>query len=76
MKKRMVLALTVTLLAGMSSICNAQEKVKLTGLFVAHPLTKSVDEMKWLAETSHSICEKAMRRYLDDLPVEIDEENQ
>ena len=50
MKKRMVLALAVTLLAGMTSVCHAQEKVKLSGLFVAHPLTKSVDEMQWLAE--------------------------
>ena len=27
---------------------------------------ETYDKMKWLAETSHSVCEKVMRRYLDD----------
>jgi len=27
---------------------------------------ETYDKMKWLAETSHRICEKVMRRYLDD----------
>ena len=50
MKKQWALLLTATLLTGMCSVCHAEEKVKLTGLFVAHPLTKSVEEMQWLAE--------------------------
>ena len=29
---------------------SAEEPVKLTGLFIAHPLTKSVDDMQWLQE--------------------------
>ena len=27
---------------------------------------ETYDKMKWLAETSHRVCEKVMRRYLDD----------
>lgn len=50
MKKQMVLALSVSLIAGLASVCHAEEKVKLTGLFVSHPLTKSVNEMQWLSE--------------------------
>ena len=29
---------------------SAEEPVKLTGLFIAHPLTKSVNDMQWLQE--------------------------
>lgn len=51
MKKVLAMLLALTLLLGMVSLAGAEgEKVKLKGLFIAHPLTKSVYDMKWLME--------------------------
>ncbi len=55
MKKRLLAvtlsaAMASTLFAGMSMSASAEEKVPLTGLFVSHSLTKSVDDMEWLQE--------------------------
>ena len=50
MKKVVALVLAVALLLGTMSFAAAEEKTKLTALFIAHPLTKSVTEMKWLSE--------------------------
>ena len=33
-----------------SASASSGGKVKLTGVFVSHPLTKSIDEMKWIKE--------------------------
>lgn len=43
-------AMVMSLAAGTTMTASAEEKVQLTGLFVAHPLTKSIDEMQWLQE--------------------------
>jgi len=50
MKKLVALTLIATMLFGMASFAVAEEKVKLTALFIAHALTKHVDEMKWISE--------------------------
>lgn len=51
MKKRIVaLLLAAIMLLSVCSFATAEEKVKLTALFCAHPLTKHVDEMKWIDE--------------------------
>lgn len=51
MKKIVALVLAAMMLLGMMSFAGAEgDKVKLTALFIAHPLTKHVDEMKWVSE--------------------------
>ncbi len=51
MKKIVALVLAAMMLFGMMSFAGAEgEKVKLTALFCAHPLTQHVDEMEWVAE--------------------------
>lgn len=51
MKKIVALVLAAMMLLGMMSFAGAEgEKVKLTALFCAHPLTKHVDEMQWISE--------------------------
>lgn len=51
MKKIVALVLAVMMLLGMTSFAGAEsDKVELTALFIAHPLTKHVDEMKWISE--------------------------
>ena len=51
MKKIVALVLAAMMLLGMMSFASAEgEKVQLTALFIAHPLTKHVDEMKWVSE--------------------------
>ena len=51
MKKVLALILAVAMLLSMASFASAEgEKVKLTGVFISHALTKSVYEMKWLME--------------------------
>ena len=55
MKKVVALVLAVALLLGTMSFAAAEEKTKLTALFIAHPLTKSVTEMKWLSEIADAV---------------------
>lgn len=51
MKKILALVLAAVMLLGMVSFASAEgEKVKLTGLFISHPLTKDMNEMAWLNE--------------------------
>lgn len=51
MKKRILsLFMAVAMLLAMVSFASAEGTTKLTALFCAHPLTKDVNEMKWLAE--------------------------
>ncbi|MBQ6563394.1 MAG: extracellular solute-binding protein [Clostridia bacterium] len=51
MKKVVAFFLVAAMLLSMVSLVSAEgEKVKLTALFCAHPLTKHVDEMKWIDE--------------------------
>jgi putative aldouronate transport system substrate-binding protein len=57
MKTKKVMALALAGAMALSgSVCFADEsdgsteKVKLTGLFISHSLTQSVDDMEWLAE--------------------------
>ena len=51
MKKVVALVLAALMLLGSVSFAGAEEeKVQLTALFIAHPLTKHVDEMKWIDE--------------------------
>ncbi|MDD6143597.1 MAG: hypothetical protein PUD16_08905 [bacterium] len=50
MKRIVSLVLAAMMLLGMMSFASADEPVKLTALFIAHPLTKHVDEMKWVSE--------------------------
>lgn len=51
MKKLVALVLAAIMLMGMMSFAGADgEKVKLTALFIAHPLTQHVDEMEWVSE--------------------------
>ena len=51
MKKVLAFVLAAAMLMSMVTFASAEgEKVKLTALFCAHPLTKHVDEMKWVDE--------------------------
>jgi len=51
MKRIVALVLVALMALSMCSFASAEgEKVKLTGLFIAHPLTKSVEDMAWLQE--------------------------
>jgi len=51
MKKVLAFVLVAAMLMSMVTFASAEgEKVKLTALFCAHPLTKHVDEMKWVDE--------------------------
>ena len=50
MKRALALVLALVLVLGLATVSFAEEKVQLTALFIAHPLTKSVEEMKWLKE--------------------------
>lgn len=36
--------------AGLAAASDSEEKVKLTGLFISHPLTQDVNDMEWLQE--------------------------
>ncbi len=50
-KRILALMLAAVLLLSCVSFASAEEApVKLTALFIAHPLTKQVDEMKWIDE--------------------------
>ena len=51
MKRTFAVILAIALLLGSMTFASAEgDKVKLTGLFIAHPLTKSVYDMNWLME--------------------------
>ena len=50
MKRVLALVLALVLVLGLATVSFAEEKVQLTALFIAHPLTKSVEEMQWLKE--------------------------
>lgn len=52
MTKRLLAAMfaILMLLTAVSFASAEGDKVKLTALFIAHPLTKDVNEMKWLSE--------------------------
>ena len=53
MKTRKLMALAMAgamALPTCSAFAEGEEPVKLTGLFIAHPLTQSVDDMEWLQE--------------------------
>ena len=50
-KRLLALVMAVIMLLSVVSFASAEgEKVKLTALFIAHPLTKDVNEMQWLKE--------------------------
>ena len=50
-KRILALMLAAVLLLSCVSFASAEEApVKLTAMFIAHPLTKQVDEMKWIDE--------------------------
>ena len=51
MKRTLAILLAVAMLLCSFSFASAEgEKVKLTGLFISHALTKSVYDMNWLME--------------------------
>ena len=50
MKRALALVLALVFVLGLATVSYAEEKVPLTALFIAHPLTKSVEEMQWLKE--------------------------
>ena len=51
MKRIVALVLAAMMLLSCMSFAMADEEpVKLTAMFIAHPLTKHVDEMKWIDE--------------------------
>jgi shikimate 5-dehydrogenase len=50
MKRALALVLALVFVLGLATVSLAEGKVPLTALFIAHPLTKSVEEMKWLKE--------------------------
>ena len=50
MKRMLAVVLALALCLGCLSFASAEEKVKLTALFISHPLTRSVDEMIWIQE--------------------------
>ena len=50
MKRTLAFFLVLALCFGALSLSAAEEKVKLKAIFIAHPLTKSVQDMAWLAE--------------------------
>lgn len=43
-------AMAMSMLAGATMTASAEEPTKLKALFIAHPLTKDVEEMQWLSE--------------------------
>ena len=50
MKRILAAVLALILCLGCLSFAAAEEKVKLTAVFIAHPLTQSVYDMEWLGE--------------------------
>ncbi len=50
MKRLFALALALVLCLSCASFAAAEGKVKLTAVFIAHPLTQSVYDMEWLME--------------------------
>ncbi|MBQ3706029.1 MAG: extracellular solute-binding protein [Clostridia bacterium] len=49
MKKVLAVVLAISMLLGMVSVAGAEgDKVKLTAVFISHPLTQSVYDMEWL----------------------------
>lgn len=55
MKKRAIAtvlsaAMAMSMVAGTAMTTQAEEPVKLKALFIAHPLTKDLEEMQWLSE--------------------------
>lgn len=50
MKRLVTLFLAMLMVLSCATVVSAEEPVKLTALFIAHPLTKHVDEMKWIDE--------------------------
>ena len=50
MKRILSLVLAAMMLLGCMSFASADEPVKLTALFCAHPLTKDLNDMKWIEE--------------------------
>ena len=50
MKRMLAIFLALALCLGCMSFAAAEEKVKLTAVFISHSLTRSVDEMKWISE--------------------------
>ena len=50
MKRMLAVILALALCPGCMSFATADEKVKLTAVFISHALTRSVDEMKWVSE--------------------------
>ena len=50
MKRLLAAVLALAMCLGCMSFAAAEEKTKLTAVFIAHPLTQSVYDMEWLME--------------------------
>ena len=50
MKRTLAIMMALILCLGCLSFASAEEPVKLTAVFIAHPLTQSVYDMEWLMQ--------------------------